>query len=298
METKKINYIDWWKQTPSDVKSDSRKSRAYAPVKTGTPTFAENEQTQPVAPVSSATPYVQPLVIVPYLSPDQPMYYYDKSKIEQDDDRDDTKFYEDMFDDEESGVLPEETVKKPKKVTQKGKKGTAIDDIEDEENTVKKKKANVCAIFTAIFGLIYIAMEFDLTKLVKAFNYNVLYDGKVGFVVIEELVKSVIGKSFAFSVDATLLPVLVTVGALFIVLTTVLSLISVASRTSVVTKIVATLALAINAAAAVVAFAVNKIPFETYGLIILAGISLAIFLLTILAKGKKGAKRKRGGKEN
>ena len=150
-----------------------------------------------------------------------------------------------------------------------------------------RRRANGNAIVTFILGLIYVAMAFDLTTLLKTFNYNVLYDGKFGFTVIMELVESIMYGGFVFSVETTLLPILVTAGALFTALTLLFSLFTVASGTNGFVKAVATIAFLLNAGAAVVAFVVNKIPFETYGFVILAGISFLMFLITIVARGKR-----------
>lgn len=276
METKKINYINWWKQTPSDGK-------AAEPI-------TQSEQFVPTQQGGTGTPFIQPLVVVPYLSADQPMYHYDPSATAQAEPEHDAQYYEDLFDDEESYALPDGTQQIAKREKKAPVKGGAVSEkavAERKEGAKMRRRANGNAIVTFILGLVYVAMAFDLTKLISTFNYNVLYDGKVAFNVIEELVRSVIDKSFVFAVDTTLLPILVTAGALFTAITLLFSLFTVASRTNVFVKVIATLAFLLNAGAAVVAFVVNKVPFETYGLVIFAGISFLMFLFTIVAKGKR-----------
>ncbi len=279
METKKINYINWWKQTPSDGKEKSAEPFA-------TPTTP----TEPMQQGGTATPYIQPFVVVPYLSADQPMYYYDQGAAAQSSDEDDVKYYEDLFDDEESSALPIEDgirAKSGERATLKRERVAEKAISDKKENTRMRRRANGNAIVTFILGLIYVAMAFDLTTLLKTFNYNVLYDGKFGFTVIMELVESIMYGGFVFSVETTLLPILVTAGALFTALTLLFSLFTVASGTNGFVKAVATIAFLLNAGAAVVAFVVNKIPFETYGFVILAGISFLMFLITIVARGKR-----------
>ena len=110
METKKINYINWWKQTPSDGKEKSAEPYAAQQEPVATPTMP----TAPMQQGGTATPYIQPFVVVPYLSADQPMYYYDQGAAAQSSDEVDVKYYEDLFDDEESSALPIEDVTRAK----------------------------------------------------------------------------------------------------------------------------------------------------------------------------------------
>lgn len=276
METKKINYINWWKQTPSDGKAAEPNT--------------QSEQFVPTQQGGTGTPFIQPLVVVPYLSADQPMYHYDPSATAQAEPEHDAQYYEDLFDDEESYALPDGTQQIAKREKKAPVKGGAVSEkavTERKEGAKMRRRANGNAIVTFILGLVYVAMAFDLTKLISTFNYNVLYDGKVAFNVIEELVKSIIDKSFVFAVDTTFLPILVTAGALFTAITLLFSLFTAAARTNVFVKVIATLAFLLNAGAAVVAFVVNKVPFETYGLVIFVGISFLMFLFTIVAKGKR-----------
>ena len=123
--------------------------------------------------------------------------------------------------------------------------------------------------------------------MIEGFNYNYLYDGQAAFGIIRQLITDITGGGFDITQGTSILSVLIAASAVFTVITTLFSLITVAGRTPVFVKIIAALTFLLNAGAAVVAFTVVKIEFVTYGLIILAALSLIIFILTVCARGKK-----------
>lgn len=263
MDAKRINSIDWWQKAPVAEK------RVSAPI----------EPSEPKAEVSSAvnhgtaTPLVQPLVVVPYVSTQQPMYYYKPES--ENETAVPAAYYEDLFEDEESYALDGETS------TRARANGKANRETAGEK---RKRKANALAIICAILGIVYIALLFDFGKLIDGFNYNYLYDGKSGFDVIMGLVN---GGLTEFAIETSLLPILVAASAALVAVTTICLLFTVAGRTPIAVKVIAAIAFVCNAGMAVVAFVVNKIELETYGIIIMAALSLVIFILTTCARAKK-----------
>lgn len=263
MDAKRINSIDWWQKAPVAEK------RVSAPI----------EPSEPKAEVSSAvnhgtaTPLVQPLVVVPYVSTQQPMYYYKPES--ENETAVSAAYYEDLFEDEESYALEGEPSTRTR----------AREKINREKVSEKgKRKANALAIICALLGIVYIALLFDFGKLIDGFNYNYLYDGKSGFDVIMGLVN---GGLTEFAIETSLLPILVAASAALVAVTTICSLFTVAGRTPIAVKVIAAIAFICNAGMAVVAFVVNKIELETYGIIIMAALSLVIFILTTCARAKK-----------
>lgn len=269
MDAKRINSIDWWQKAPVAEK------RVSAPIE------PPIEPSEPKAEVSSAvnhgtaTPLVQPLVVVPYVSTQQPMYYYKPES--ENETAVSAAYYEDLFEDEESYALDGETSTRTR-ANGKANRETA------GEKRKEKRKANALAIICAILGIVYIALLFDFGKLIDGFNYNYLYDGKSGFDVIMGLVN---GGLTEFAIETSLLPILVAASAALVAVTTICSLFTVAGRTPIAVKVIAAIAFVCNAGMAVVAFVVNKIELETYGIIIMAALSLVIFILTTCARAKK-----------
>lgn len=267
MDAKRINYIDWWQKTPVAGKSTSAPVEPSAPVAQPSQSVSVNG--------SAATPYIQPLVVVPYVSTQQPMYYYKPE--DENANAVDEKYYEDLFEEEESYALDGETAALALPRRERA-------EISGEKAERGKKKANALAIIGVILGIVYIALMFDFGKLIDGFNYNYIYNGKAGIDVIMDLIN---GGMAEFAIETSLLPILVTASVALIAVTTVCLLFTVAGRTPIAIKIIAAIAFVCNAATAVVAIAVNKIELETYGVIIMAAIALVIFILTACARTKK-----------
>ena len=276
MKAEKLTYIDWWKKgaeiNPSSVATpEPTVEQTQAPV-------APSQYSQP----TQGVPYIQPLVVVPYVSNEQPMYYYDASALQQGKEGSE-EYYEDMFDTEESSALDE-----PKQRRMREQPIEYYDvPAQPEPSVTKTRKANVFAILSFLFCGIYIALLFNLTSLMESFTYNFLYGGNAAFDIIKAFVEGIIANGFAFDVNTTLVPMLVSAGAVFMAITAICSIVTVASRTPIVIKIIAALAFLLNVGAAVVAKFIVKMDITTYGLYILAGVSFVVFLFTMIARNKK-----------
>ena len=269
MEVKKLTYMNWW-QKGADINPP-------APEETPTSAPAQQIGAQP----TQGVPYIQPLVVVPYVSNEQPMYYYDASALQKGNEGSE-EYYEDMFESEESAAIEAPMGRARKNAAYYDDAPEAIAEV-----PAKKRRANVFAILSFIFCAVYIALLFNLTSLLATFNYNFLYDGQAGFDIIKAFVEGIIAGGFTFDVQTTLVPILVSAGAVFMVITAICSIATVASRTPIAIKIIAGLAFVLNAGAAVVAKFIVKMELTTYGLYILAGVSLIVFVFTMVARNKK-----------
>jgi len=275
METQKLTYIDWWKKG-ADIEPPKPGETPAAPT-TPNPYMGQGGQGEP---------FIQPLVIVPYVSNDQPLYYYDAAKLNEKEDVGGEEYYEDMFETEESSAL--EPAQKRYAYAENGYDGAAAERPSASAETGKKRRrANVFAILSFILCAVYIALLFNLTKLMASFTYNFLYDDMAAFDIIKNFVQGIVSGGFTFDVNTTLVPMLVTAGVLLMAITAICSICTVASRTPIIIKIFAILALLLNAGAAVVAKFIVKMEITTFGLYILAGIALVVCVFTLVARNKK-----------
>lgn len=279
MDARRIKYINWWQTSPAE-------KSAPAPAVSPAPK-EELVSSQTSVDSVKTTPLIQPLVVVPYVSTQQPMYYYNPEGEKNREEELPATYYEDLFDEEESYALPEGDASYLRSNTASRVQRTAESEVLSQNSVKSGRKTNVMAIISAILGIVYIALLFDFGGMIERFNYNYLYDGQAAFGIIRQLITDITGGGFDITQGTSILSVLIAASAVFTVITTLCSLITVAGRTSVFVKIIAALTFLLNAGAAVVAFTVVKIEFETYGLIILAALSLIIFILTVCARGKK-----------
>lgn len=141
------------------------------------------------------------------------------------------------------------------------------------------------SFLTMLFGGVYIAAMFDLSKLLKSYSYNVLFDGKYGFGIIKDLIASFKDKTFVFDVNTTLTPILIAAGAVLIALTTLCALIGIFSGVKTpFACIFATLGFMANIALIIVAKFAMKVEFDKYGFYVLLIVSALTFIFGALTR--------------
>ena len=274
MDVKRPTNITWWS---AGARTQPLPAQPEVPAPIEIPVAEEPKPQQP----TGAVPYVQPLVIVPYVSQDQPLYYYDANRQDAADDYIPAEYYEDMFEAEEASALPSANARPAVK------KSAYVDSASADYSVPvakRRRRFNVFGLLCFLLGGLYVAMLFDLSGLIDGFTYNYLYGGIAGFDMIKTLVESIIAGEFVFDVNLTLVPLLLTAGAVFAVITALCGIFTVASRTPIGIKIIAILAFLLNAAMAVVAKFIVKIETDTFGLYILAGLSLVMCVMALVAR--------------
>ena len=301
MERKEINTVDWWSDEykteggmPAGIDLDESASKADAmstPVATPVTNAAPIDMAKyPVQSLGAqqVAPVIQPLVIVPYVSKDQPLRYLDKPIVmgeeakEQNDDG--VEYFEDVY-----GI---------KKASQSSKSDTQSA-AKAKKTGSRKSSPNGGAIAAFVFGVLYIIALFDWSKLIDFladFKYNHITEGVVGYSVTEGFVKSLIDGSFAFSTD--ILPDLFLIaGIVLTVFTIIVAICSCASRTPAFFKWIAGIAFLFH----VVAYLLPVVLFPLLekkavefsfdlpyiGMFVLSGLCLLVMICVLAARNKK-----------
>ena len=303
MERKEINTVDWWSDEykteggmPAGIVLDESASKADAmsmPVATPVTNAAPIDMAKyPVQSLGAqqVAPVIQPLVIVPYVSKDQPLRYLDKPIVmgeeakEQNDDG--VEYFEDVY-----GI---------KKASQSSKSDTQSAE-KLKKVGYKKSSPNGGAIAGFVFGVLYILMLFNWSKIIgnfmASFKYNWLLENKAAYEKTYEVVERLIDGSFfgAFDVKADLADAFLIVGIVLTVFTILVALFSCASRTPKFFKWIAGIAFLFH----VVAYLLPAVIFpladktdmvfmpEYYGIFVLSGLCLLVMICVLAARNKK-----------
>lgn len=293
METKKINKVDWWSDeartsknvdAPAGIVDETPVANA-APVEM--PKYSTEMQNYPMQPVSTPqqmAPVIQPLVIVPYVSKDQPIHYLDKATMNVNLDAPTSKksggeyFYEDMYG------------------SDKDTQTTGMDTGDEEYE--RKSRANGGSIAGFVFGVLYILMLFNWSKILSFlsfFTYNHMAADVTGYTVAESFVKGIIDGTFSFEWKTVLPDILLIAGMVLTVITVIVSICTCAGRMPAFFKVIAVLAFVLHLAAyllpTVIVPLIDKtdvaISFEYYGMFVLTGLSLVIMICVLAARNKR-----------
>ncbi len=232
-----------------------------------------------------STPMVQPLVLVPYSSPTQPLYHYPDGTLPAGD-IDSAKM---------QGQVPYSPLPPVNGANGMPTAMNGMDmamDFDYEEPKKEKKKTNVKNVFVAIFALLFVAVMgigYFVDKIAFIAPYVTLTDLN-GFQMVYGFVNSLIDGTFAFSLDdvAGCVAILMSAASVLALLTFVFALIGVKhKRTPLFVKILDVL-LFVAVAAALVWMIVSKgIGAISIGFYIAAGLALLVFLLAIIDKKRK-----------
>ena len=300
METKRINKVDWWSEnarTNNDAPAGIVEGENAGAVANAVPVempqqYVTESQRYPIQSTGpqQLAPVIQPLVIVPYVSKDQPINYLDKAFMtgdfvttEKEENGKKEYYYEDVYGSDKDAVTSDKGTRKAVKAAKLQSNGPA---------------ANGGSIAAFIFGVLYILMLFDWTKILSflsTFTYNHTAEGVTAYSTAEGFVKSILDGGFAFGWDTTFPTILLLAGIVLTVITIIVSLCTCASRMPVFFKVIAGLAFLLH----VVAFLlptlifplINKteisISFEYYGMYVLMGLCLLIMICVLAARNKK-----------
>lgn len=304
METRRINTVDWWSddarmmppEAPAGIVVDDTATKADAmSMPVATPVANASYTDAGRYPVQSAgaqqvAPVIQPLVIVPYVSKDQPLRYLDKPIVMNPDEKDDEdeEFYEDAYE-----------TKKASKSAKSGADKAGSDKKPAAKNAKKKSSPNGGAIAGFVFGVLYILMLFNWSKLIgnfmASFKYNWLLENKAAYEKTYGVVERLIDGSFfgAFDVRADLADAFLIVGIVLTVFTILVALCSCTARTPLFFKLIAVFAFLFHAVAFllpdVIFPLVDKTDFmpEYYGIFVLCGLCLLVMICMLAASNKK-----------
>lgn len=311
-EPVKMNSVNWW----SDDAVTSRQMQPDIPqgiVSEDIEPIAPAVVNQPIAssqPVQSASgpqqvaPVIQPLVIVPYVSKDQPIHYIDGAYAENaydgydEDDYDDEYCYEDMYDTKKiSKAKRNDTYYENNASSNDMNYSVGLTASTNGNGKKKKCKANGGAIAAFIFGVLYILMLFDWTWVISfdsfTFDYNTVFHFGTGYELIREFIDKIIDGSFVFGMNTDIVMLLLSVGAVLVALSTIFALCTVATKTPILFKIIAVLGFLAQVASYVLAayFISPKVQLgdHEFGFYILAG--LALIVMVCLLAARKGRKK-------
>ena len=277
MDAKKINYINWWQKDAASAQKAPELSVGKS--ETTNANVQEQAQAQP-------KPFIQPLVVVPYVSTKQPLYHFNPNEKEEEVD---ASYYEDLFEDEESAAYSDSGSR-----SARARRSIAKDDEYEGKRAIKSKRSKtgiLIAVITAVLSAAFIALAFDLKDLIGGFTSNY-----VTFVLPMPMIELVKGtfetiKEIGFgSIEEMLIPLLVSVSFAFTAITLIVAILTgiIIGKGRVATVITSAIALIGSAGALVVALAIEKYEFDLcMGYVIFAAISAIIFVINLLGVAVK-----------